>query len=123
MKLFEETLIRNLSARFGEYQGVRFSLGRAQQRAEEDVLAFMAFPKDHWPKLASTNCLERLNKEVKRRADVVGISPNEAAVIRLVGALLPEQNDGWAIQRRYMSLETMLPVSDDPAVELPAVAA
>ena len=70
----------------------RFSKASAcLDSAEEDVLAFMAFPKEHWPKLASTNCLERLNKEIKRRGNVVGIFPNNRAVTRLVGAvLLPE---------------------------------
>jgi putative transposase len=91
--------------------------------AEEDVLAYMGFPAQHRAKISSTNPLERVNGEIKRRADVVGIFPDEAAVIRLVGALLLEQNDEWAVQRRYMSLETMAPISDDPTVPLPAVAA
>jgi transposase-like protein len=92
--------------------------------AETDVLAFMSFPKDHRPKIHSTNPLERLNGEIKRRTEVVGIFPNEAAITRLVGAILLEQNDEWAVQRaRYMTLETIAPLSDDPLVKLPAVAA
>ena len=92
--------------------------------AEADVLAYMAFPKDHRTKLHSTNPLERLNGEIKRRTDVVGIFPNEDAVIRLVGAILLEQNDEWAVQRsRYVSLETIAPLSDDALVKLPNIAA
>jgi len=92
--------------------------------AETDVLAFMSFPKDHRPKIHSTNPLERLNGEIKRRTEVVGIFPNEAAITRLVGAILLEQNDEWTVQRaRYMTLETIAPLSDDPLVKLPAVAA
>jgi putative transposase len=89
--------------------------------AEEDVLAFMSFPKAHCKQLASTNPLERLNAEIKRRTDVVGIFPNEAAIVRLVGALLLEQNDEWQLQRRYMQLEGMSTVSDNQTARLSAV--
>ncbi len=92
--------------------------------AEPDVLAYMGFPAQHRAKLHSTNPLERLNGEIKRRTEVVCIFPNEAAITRLVGAILLEQNDEWAVQRaRYMTLETMATMSDDPLVSLPAVAA
>ena len=91
--------------------------------AEEDVLAYMAFPAAHRAKISSTNPLERVNGEVKRRADVVGIFPNEAAVTRLVGAVLLEQNDEWAIQRRYLRLETFAATDDAAPVRLPAAVA
>jgi putative transposase len=91
--------------------------------AEPDVLAYMTFPKEHRAKLHSTNPIERLNGEIKRRTEVVGIFPNEGAITRLVGAILLEQNDEWAVQRsRYMTLETMAPLSDDPTISLPVVA-
>ena len=81
--------------------------------AEEDILAYMTFPKEHRAKIHSTNPLERLNGEVKRRTEVVGIFPNEAAITRLVGAILLEQNDEWAVQRaRYMTLETIAPLRE-----------
>lgn len=73
--------------------------------AEDDVLAHMAWPKELRAKLHSTNPLERLNKEIKRRTNVVSIFPNDAAIVRLVGALMLEQNDEWAVTRRYMTLE------------------
>jgi putative transposase len=92
--------------------------------AEEDVLAYMTFPKEHRAKIHSTNPLERLNSEIKRRTDVVGIFPNEAAITRLVGAILSEQNDEWSLQRaRYMTLETMAPLRDDLNLMLPTAAA
>ncbi|KQP63989.1 transposase [Methylobacterium sp. Leaf111] len=92
--------------------------------AEPDVLAYMGFPAAHRVKLHSTNPLERLNGEIKRRTEVVGIFPNEAAITRLVGAILLEQNDEWAVQRsRYMTLESIAPIGDDPLVSLPTLAA
>src|ERR1700745_487143 len=92
--------------------------------AAADVLAYMSFPAQHRAKLHSTNPIERLNGEIKRRTDVVGIFPNEDAIVRLVGAIPLQQNDDWAVQRaRYMTLETIAPLSDDPTVKLPAVAA
>jgi transposase-like protein len=92
--------------------------------AEHDVLAFLSFPVAHRAKLHSTNPLERLNKEVKRRALVVGIFPNEAGITRLVGAILLEQNDEWQLQHRYLPLETMTGPMTDAALigELPQLA-
>jgi putative transposase len=98
-------------------------LAELMDGAREDVLAYMAFPREHWPQIASTNPLERLNGEIKRRADVVGIFPNDRAVVRLVGALMLEQNNEWAVSRRYMSLESLGALSDDPVLRLSAVAA
>jgi putative transposase len=96
-------------------------LAALMDQAETDVLAFMAFPRQHWPKLHSTNPLEGLNKEVKRRADVVGIFPNQASIMRLFGAILLEQNDEWQLQHRYMPLETMAGLGEEQINSLPAL--
>jgi transposase-like protein len=92
--------------------------------AEEDVLAYMSSPKERRAKIHSTNPLQRVNGEIKRRTEVVGIFPNEAAITRLVGAILLEQNDEWSVQRaRHMTLETIAPLRDDLHLMLPAAAA
>ena len=91
-------------------------LGTFMDDAEADVLAYMAFPAQHRSKLHSTNPLERLNKEVKRRADVVGIFPNDDSIVRLIGAVLLEANDEWQLQHRYMQVEAMADLNT-PAIE------
>ena len=90
-------------------------LAELMDEAREDVLAYIAFRKEHWLQNASTNPFERLNGEVKRRSNVVVIFPNDRAVIRLVGALMLEQNDNWAVSRRSMSLESLTPVTMIPS--------
>jgi transposase-like protein len=110
-------------------------LGALMDSSRDDVLAYMSFPREHWTQIASTNPLERVNREVKRRSDVIGFGhsfgpmavmpslPNDDAIVRLIGALMLETNDEWAVARRYMSLETLARVTDNPNVRLPAVAA
>ncbi len=83
-------------------------LAAFMDEAEDDVLAYMSFPADHWSKIHSTNGLERLNGEVKRRTEVVGIVPNDDAIVRLVGAILLEQNDEWAVQRARYKTQPLL---------------
>ena len=97
-------------------------LAACMDDAENDVLAFMTFPRSHWPQIYSTNPLERLNAEIKRRTNVVGIFPNDAAITRLVGAMMLEQNDEWSLNRRYMTLEGLQSLSDTLPTRLPAVA-
>jgi transposase-like protein len=91
----------------GRLAGPMAKVAALLEQAEEDLLAFYAFPAAHWSKLRSTNPLERVNREIGRRADVVGIFPNDAAALRLAGALLIEQNDEWLVGRRYLSAESL----------------
>ena len=101
-------------------------LGTFMDEAEVDVLAYLSFPAQHRTKLHSTNPLERLNKEVKRRADVVGIFPNEESITRLIGAVLMEANDEWQLQQRYMQIEGMAeltaPLAEEPPLLTPKAA-
>ena len=98
-------------------------LAELMVRAEDDVLAYKTFPQAHWRQIHSTNPLERLNKEIKRRTNVVGIFPNEPAIRPLVGALMLEQNDEWAVTRRYMTMETVAAICEDNTMDPAEIAA
>jgi len=93
--------------RTASLQGPAPKVAELFEAAEDDLLGFYRFPEAHWPKLRSTNNIERVNKEIARRSDVVGIFPNDQAVIRLIGALLIEQNDEWLLTRGYLSAESI----------------
>ena len=97
-------------------------LGAFIDASRDDVLADIDFPREHWAQIASTNPPERVNREIKRRADVIGIFANDEAIVRPVGAPMLETNDEWTVARRYISLETLARVTDNPTVSLPAVA-
>ena len=109
--IFTLTTKADVEARWDEVEATlaeRFPKAAESMRtARTDVLAFTAFPAAHWRKIWSNNPLERLNKEIKRRSNVVGIFPNDAAAIRLIGAVLGDQHDEWAIARRYLSETSM----------------
>ena len=125
------------AARAGASQALRHAADQLRSKwpklaafideSETDVLAHMDFPGQHRSKIHSTNPLERLNKEVKRRADVVGIFPNEGSIIRLIGAVLLEANDEWQLQNRYMQTEAMAelmpPLIDAVPTQIATIAA
>ena len=105
---------------FGVDAVARQELDRMAEYACEELLCFYTFPREHWPKLRSTNPLERVNKEIGRRSDVVGIYPNDRALIRLAGMLLLEQNDEWLVQRRYVSEHSMRLILSEPVQAEPS---
>ncbi len=112
-----ETARQRCGSVLERFRGTVPKVAELLEEAEEDLLAFYRFPQPHWPKLRSTNPLERVNREVGRRSDVVGIFPNDASAIRLAGALLIEQNDEWLVARRYLSAESIALVLEDQGDE------
>jgi putative transposase len=117
----DQASARQVWRRVGDQLRPRWpKLAGLMDESEHDVLAYMGFPAQHRTKLHSTNPLERLNKEVKRRADVVGIFPSEPSIVRLIGAVLLEQNDEWQLRHRYMQLEPMAELASPAAEAEPA---
>ncbi|MCZ7664671.1 MAG: IS256 family transposase [Thermoleophilia bacterium] len=98
-------------------EGPALKVARLLEDAEDDLLAFLDFPREHWSKLRSTNPLERINREIGRRSDVVGIYPNDQSLLRLTGALLCEQNDEWLVSRRYLSVESLAKLYHDDTID------
>jgi putative transposase len=110
--------------RVGDSLRARFPrLAELMDDSEADVLAYTAFPREHWRQIWSNNPLERLIKEIKRRTNVVGIFPNDAAIIRLVGTVLLEQHDEWQVGRRYFSVESLAKVQQEGTGVAPALLA
>ena len=104
-----------------QFRATMPKLAKLMDGAEHEVLSYLEFPRAHWLQIHSTNPLERLNAEIKRRTNVVGIFPNDAAVTRLVGAMLLEQSDEWSLNRSYMQLEGLQSLSDAVPVRLSAI--